>query len=287
MASFLIGKDFYLAFGKLLKALQVINNDIVVIGGFANALYEHFDEAAASPLGTIATKDMDILISDKLTHISEDIVKLLEVEGFVLDSKPIQNKTITKFILKETNFEIEFLCPMYGSDPDRNGNKQLVKEIQKGLTAQPLRFLDLALYNTWKINTQHIPELNHLNIDIQVPSPGAYLIQKFIIRERRRANNPAYMQKDCFYTYEILLKFIDNLDGLVKSVNEVVLYNEIKGKRYNDVKNFIRDFKSFYSGPSSDGIDLIFQELKLMGISDYEKEDINAVFEMFFEALEN
>lgn len=285
MAAFLIDDEFYLALEKLLIALQSINKEIVVIGGFANALYEHFDQATASPLGTIATKDIDILVSDKLTHISEDIAKLLEGEGFVLEPRPIENKTITKFILKDTHFEIEFLCPMYGGDPDRRGNKQLVKEVQKGLTAQPLRFLDLALYNTWRINSRKIPRLKHLNIDIQVPSPGVYLIQKFIIKERRRLNNPASMQKDCFYTYEILLKFKNNLRELAKSVKEVIWYNEAKGKKYKNVKNFTRDFQNFYGSSRSDGIDLIFQELRLMGISDYEKEDIYFIFGMFFKEL--
>ena len=59
---------------------------------------------------------------------------------------------------------------------DRKGERQLVKEIQEGINAQPLRYLDLAQFQPWTVNSESISELKGLNLDIQIPSPGAYLI---------------------------------------------------------------------------------------------------------------
>ena len=81
------------------------------------------------------------------------------------------------------------------------------------------------VYQTWLLN-------------IQIPSPGAYLIQKFIIRGDRR---PAYLQKDCFYMYELLLKFNTNLSELALSVENVIFYND-KKTNYSKVKSFKTDF---------------------------------------------
>ena len=211
MAELKIDNDFFDAFKRLMLALKDYNNDIIVIGGFANALYEYHEKGQPSPLGALSTKDMDLLVSKKVTIINESILKQLVGNGFEVEHKPIEDKYLTKFVLPTTNFEIEFLCPLVGGDPDRHGNKQLVKEVQGGLMAQPLRYLDIAQYEPWIINTENVPTLVGLNLNIQIPSPGAYLIQKFIIRGDRR---PAYLQKDCFYMYELLLKFNTNLSEL-------------------------------------------------------------------------
>ncbi len=127
-----IDQGFYNAFRKLLLALKDYNKEIVIIGGLANALYEYHQYGQNSGLGVLATKDLDVLTSTKVTIINETILESLKKQGFVVDPKPIENKFITKFTLPNSNFEIEFLCPKYGGDPDRNGQDQLVKEIQEG-----------------------------------------------------------------------------------------------------------------------------------------------------------
>ena len=285
MAELEIDDEFYSAFKQLLEALKGINDEIVIIGGMANALYQHHENAKPSPLGNIATKDLDILISDKLTNIDIDITEKLIEKGFEIDPKPIGNKIITKFVLADTNFEIEFLCPMYGGDPDRHEKRQLVKEVQKGLTVQPLRYLDLALYNTWKIDTENIDQLRGLNLSIQIPSPGAYLIQKFIIRNKKAMNSPAFLQKDCFYIYELLLKFSDNFESLVETINEVLDYNLVKKKNYKKVKSFIADFNEYFSGIDSIGIGYVKEELDSRGFFEIGKSDIDTLFTDFLAYL--
>lgn len=281
MAELKIDEGFFEAFKSLMTALKDYNNEIIVIGGFANVLYEYHEKGQASPLGTLSTKDMDLLVSQKITVINETIIKKLESSGFQIDAKPIEDKYLTKFILPSNNFEIEFLCPLTGGDPDRYGNKQLVKEVQSGLNAQPLRYLDLAQYEPWIIDTEKVPALTGLHLKIQIPSPGAYLIQKFIIRGDRR---PAFLQKDCFYIYELILKFNENLSELISSVENILLYNDKKTK-YRLVKSFKVDFFEYFKDKKSAGVTKVIQELRDRGINDINEEDVVASFEDFFKLM--
>lgn len=276
-----IDKEFYDAFKKLLLGLKDYNEEIVIIGGLANALYQYHEYGQNSRLGVLATKDLDVLTSDKVTILNKSIIDGLTEQGFVVDPKPVEDKVITKFTLPDTNFEIEFLCPMKGGDPDKEGKRQLVKEIQDGVKAQPLRYLDLALFDPWTINSKNIPELNDIDIDIQIPNPGAYLIQKFIIKDRRK---PAFAQKDCFYIYELLLKFRDNFDILKGCIDDLVVKNAQKGG-YRKVRGFKEDFKEYFASTLAEGTLRCHRELKARDYDSIEIEDVHAVFDLFFEEL--
>lgn len=281
MAELKIDEEFFEAFRGVMTALKDYNKEIIVIGGFANALYEYHEKGQPSPLGTLSTKDMDLLVSNKVTIVNDSILKKLTHGGFEVEHISIENKYLTKFILPKTNFEIEFLCPMMGGDPDREGNRQLVKVVQAGLHAQPLRYLDLAQYEPWTILSENIPFLKGMNLSIQIPSPGAYLIQKFIIRGERK---PIYLQKDCFYVYELLLKFNKNLPDLALSLSNVIFYNEKKGG-YAKVKTFKKDFKEYFNDKKSEGISRIMQELADRSIKEITEDDVLSTFNDFFKLL--
>ncbi len=180
-----IDQEFYDTFKKLLIALKDYNKDIVIIGGIANALYEYHDYCQNSPLGILATKDIDILTSRKVTIVNKKIIEELKAQGFEVEYRSVENKVITKFILSNTNFEIEFLCPMFGSEYTSKGEKQVITEIQEGINAQPLRYLDIELFDPWIIHSSKIPKLSGIDMNIRIPNTGAYLIQKFIIQDKR------------------------------------------------------------------------------------------------------
>lgn len=276
-----IDQEFFEAFKKVLLALKDYNQEIVIIGGFANALYEYHEYGQDSMLGVLATKDLDILTSDRVTTVNKTILESLKDQGFIVDPKPIEDKVITKFSLPESNFEIEFLCPKYGGDTDREGNEQLVKEIQEGVIAQPLRYLDIALFNPWIVDTKNVPGLNDIDMKIQIPNPGAYLIQKFIIKDRRKA---IYAQKDCFYIYELLLKFRDHIDELKSCIDNILVMNS-KKRRYHKVKNFKENFIDYFSYAEADGIVRCHDELRDRGYDSIGVEDIVAMFDLFIGEL--
>jgi hypothetical protein len=115
-------------------------------------------------------------------------------------------------------------------------------------------------------------------LDIQIPSAGAYLIQKFIIRND--INRTRFNQKDAFYTYELLLKFRDNLNFVVESVGEVELFN-LKNGNYKKVKNFRKDFAAYYAGKNSEGIPKVMKEVRQRGIKGLTEDDVAYVFNEF------
>jgi hypothetical protein len=272
-----LDKDFFEALKKVLNALREYNEHFVIVGGLSNALYEYHNMKLKSPLETIATKDIDILVSKKVTIVNEPISKKLIDEGFVVDPKPIESKVITKFKLDGTNFDIEFLCPMEGD------GRKVVEEVQPQLTAQALRYLDLALYNPWTVNTDQIPHLEGMGgLEIQLPSPGSYLVQKFIIRND--VNRVRYNQKDAFYTYELLLKFAEKLTVLATSVREIEAYNLLRPK-YGKVKTFRKDFEEYYGNKNATGIQKIMKELQKRSINDIAEEDVASLFREFITVL--
>ncbi len=123
--------------------------------------------------------------------------------------------------------------------------------------------------------------MNDINLEIQIPNPGAYLIQKFIIKDRRK---PVFHQKDCFYIYELLLKFRDNFNQLKNCIDNVLVMNSRKG-HYRKVKNFKANFIDYFSSVSAGGITLCYKELRDRGHNSIDIEDIVATFELFIEEI--
>jgi len=101
--------------------------------------------------------------------------------------------------------EVEFLCPLSGA---KGGRKRALAStaVQEGLRAQPLRYLDLLLHEPWAVGLATVPGFEDLtDVQILVPNPAAYFVQKVLIRSQRRAR--ALMEKDCYYLYEVSVLF--------------------------------------------------------------------------------
>jgi hypothetical protein len=108
--------------------------------------------------------------------------------------------------------ELEFLCPLSGVPGGRRKENAAV-EVQAGLLAQPLRYLDILTLNPWRIDLGVAPEFKEFKgVMIRVPNPAAYVAQKVLIRDQRR--KPESKAKDCYYIYEVSVVFRDNLPAL-------------------------------------------------------------------------
>lgn len=282
----IINEDFYNAIRSLITSLGDATEHVVFVGGFANALYEYVEHANSSGLGDLYTKDIDLLTKRNLKESVGDLSERLERGGFKVELKGSSSEPVTKFCLKNKsgNFEVEFLCPKYGGDPDRKGKDQNVTWITDSVTAQPLRYMDLPLENKIELSTECVPKLKGLDKKIYLPSPGAYLIQKFIVIGRRQGT--AAKEKDYMYCYELLAKFRDNLDYLANEVNNVVAWVVIKKKNYKLVKSFKDDFKKAFATDKSVGIIAASKELEVRRIN-INPGAIQSLFEEFFEALDS
>jgi hypothetical protein len=118
----------------------------------------------------------------------------------------------------EEAYSLEFLTPLTGPPVDRAGRVTVTADIQAGVTAQRLRYLELLLETPWRVSFAGIPgiEAEGEPLTVQVPHPGAFMVQKLlIVDERTRADRRA---KDLAYLYQVASLFRRELPALAAEV---------------------------------------------------------------------
>ena len=202
-------------FGDAVDVLRPYLDDIICIGGCANALYRYHDLASSSAPEYLGTKDSDWALPVRLAQrTTEPLAKLMTKAGFVEQLLVSDSEPVVKYRPKGDAIaaDIEFLCPLSGAPGVRKRENAAV-EVQEGLMAQPLRYLEILTRNPWQVNLGLAPEFRRFKgVMVQVPNPTAYVVQKILIRDqRRRAESRA---KDCYYIYEVSVVFRDSLAAL-------------------------------------------------------------------------
>ncbi len=201
-------------FGDVVNVLRPYLGDIVCIGGCANALYRHHELASSPAPEYLGTKDSDWALPVRLAQKTEEpLAKLMTKAGFVEDLQGSMTEPVVKYKPKDAiAADIEFLCPLSGI-PGGRKNENAAIEVQKGLMAQPLRYLEILAKNPWQVDLGRAPEFRRLKgVMVQVPNPAAYVVQKVLIRDQRRKTES--LAKDCYYLYEVAVVFRDNLAAL-------------------------------------------------------------------------
>ncbi|HLY74412.1 MAG TPA: GSU2403 family nucleotidyltransferase fold protein [Planctomycetota bacterium] len=177
----------------LVAALQPIKpylGDLVLCGGWTLLIYRRWVVMDGGPL-PMATMDLDLAVSRRLDVVSRPVNELLREAGFRENYIGMDEPTIT--YVKEGAPEIEFLTPRSGNRPAHP------VEVQRGLKADPLRFIEVILESTRTVT------LRGMELRIRVPTPEAYLYQKGLSFPRRR--DDAKKAKDLAYLFELLHNF--------------------------------------------------------------------------------
>ncbi|MGK5085660.1 GSU2403 family nucleotidyltransferase fold protein [Bdellovibrionota bacterium FG-1] len=257
-----VDEQFFRAFGSLVQALEPYLSNIVFIGGVSNALYGYHPAAQPSGRRPLMTKDLD-LATDRKIPVSPEaprIAELLDGAGFKANQEVLMTYGLTKFRLdtgaaSSADFEIEFLCPLVGKD-----RGEMAAEVQAGVSATPLRFMDLPLWDPWHLEVRRLPGLSEFGQTIQIPNPAAYLVQKFITMFRREGRTrKSAMQKDAFYIYEFCLKFRDALPLVDGEISRL-----IAATVYNDVRSFRADFTEHFNAETSPGVLKVLNEARTL-----------------------
>lgn len=202
-------------FLSTVQTLKPYLSDIICIGGCANALYR-IHEAASSPVPDyLGTKDIDWAVPSRLAaREGKSLSDLMKKAGFVEELHGTQAHPVVKYRSGNETVaaEIEFLCPLSGMRGGRQNDNAAV-EVQTGLMAQPLRYLDVLTRNPWMVDLGKAPEFRKFKgVLVRVPNPAAYVVQKILIRDQRRKLE--FKAKDCYYIYEVSVVFRDNLAAL-------------------------------------------------------------------------
>ena len=236
---------------RVLDTIQAYLQDIILIGGFASLLYRFHEEATQVDSHYLITYDVDLAAEGKI-HIRGDnsIHDLLEKAGFECKLLGNFEEPIVKYYpteIKESKYYVEFLSPLSGSGTKRNGKPDLIETIQKDLSAQKLRYLDLLMKNTSKVHTSSISDLQEQpDLIVRIPDPSMYIMQKILILKER---GPTDRNKEYAYIYQTLTCFRKHLKSLARRY--AVLITNQDWKRW--YFNFLRLSHDLFRKPESDG----------------------------------
>ncbi len=178
------------------SAIELLNNvgiikHVMVIGSWAEYLYTNIFTEEYIP--NIHTKDIDLFYRDiNKPQMKIDFISLMRENGFTYDELP--DTGIAKFY-KEGLIELEFLSQVKGS-----GINTVNKINSLGIKSEGLR--DINILNNYPYN------IVVRGINITVPEPSAYIIQKILSNPSRV---PAYKkQKDILTVKELLPHVLSN-----------------------------------------------------------------------------
>ncbi len=244
-------------FKRMAVALKPYASELVCIGGCANALYRHHPLAAEGWPAYLGTMDVDWAVRQPLplTGSSKRLTDLMAEAGFIEELTGSGTKPVVKYRSRSgegaATAEVEFLCPLSGVRGARGGHTAST-EVQSGLYAQPLRYLDLLLYQPWEVDLATVPGFADLSgLLVRVPNPAAYFIQKILIRSQRRESE--LMAKDCYYMYEIAVIFRKSLGELNRAYKAMEVHSPVWAKWLSSFRvSSERLFKSAVAeGPTS------------------------------------
>lgn len=196
------------------RAMGPYRQDVVVTGGLVPLLYRYHPQYSQPRQQPLLTGDLDFTVPESLPLRGERrLVDCLEQGGFVIiPSRSIAQHALPKHFFQRREHGIEnlapihgeFLSPLTGSEADRDGNPKSPREVQSGLNAEALRYLDLLLWNPVSFRLDSISELE-INekdgLEVLLPRPGAYLVQKLLCSQRRRKIEKR--DKDFAYVYDV------------------------------------------------------------------------------------
>lgn len=199
-------------FARLVKAIHPWLPHLVIVGGWAHRLHLFHPLATAQEYQPLRTRDVDLAFSPR-APLGDDLKQALTNAGFKEELSGESTPPVTHYTLgeEEVGFYAEFLTVLRGDGLKRDGQRDLTVA-KAGITAQKLRYLDLLLIAPWSISVgpdNGVP-LDR-PVDILVPNPVSFMIQKFLIHSRRDAHKKA---QDVLYIHDTLQLFGGSLEKL-------------------------------------------------------------------------
>lgn len=216
--------DEFLA--HVLQAFRPYLDTLILIGGFAVRLYELHPRATSIEMRVLRTLDADFAAPPVIApRPSGTLVELADAAGFNPDLRSEYTPPVLKFVPRDSTtapgadrYTVEFLTPLTGRSADRAGSPLVTATIKPGLTAQRLRFLDLLQIDPWQVSVGDLSGVrpNTPPLEVRVPHPGFFIIQKILIADRRDPETER--PKDMAYIYQVVNLFSRDLPTLARDV---------------------------------------------------------------------
>jgi hypothetical protein len=168
-------------FSRLALTLEPWRKQIVFVGGWAFRLYHYEPRAYTADHNPIFTQDADVAYAVR-EPLEGDIKETLVGAGFTEEPNLAGgfNPPAMRYTLggDANGFYAEFLTPLTNSGKKRDGKggwAEDATELNAGIVAQKLRYLEVLLYEPWLVT---IPEgesgLGEAVVDLRVPNPVSF-----------------------------------------------------------------------------------------------------------------
>lgn len=201
---------------KTLAALGDYVQDIVLVGGWVTHIYALIWPSEQRILER-RTFDVDAAVRGKLLVRSRlRLDSRLEAQGYVVRIGGMSGPAAQRFenLENEDLLDIEFLLPLTG--PSRH---QTV-EIQKGVVAQALRYLNILLDSVMEVYASgELLGGDVVTFPIRVPTPGAFIYHRGLAFVER--TDRPMQAKDLYYIFETWMNYPDRRDDIVRDIDEL------------------------------------------------------------------
>ena len=198
-------------FARLIEAMRPWLIHLVIVGGWAHRLHRFHPLATDQEYQPLRTRDVDLAFSPT-APLDGDLSQALSKAGFEQELSGEFTPPVIHYRLGEedTGFFAEFLTVKKGDGLRRDGQPDLTVS-KAGITAQKLRHLELLLEAPWKvyIAADRVPV--DRPVDLIVPNPVSFIIQKLLIQKHRDAEKQA---QDTLYIHDTLELFGASLEEL-------------------------------------------------------------------------
>ncbi len=200
-------------FARLVEAIGPWLDRLVIVGGWAHRLHRLDRRAIVPPYPALRTRDADLAFSPDAPPTG-DLLSALTAAGFQEHLSGEHAPPVTYYQLGEEadgGFYTEFLTALHGGGVRRSGASDATVA-HAGITAQKLRHLQVLLAAPWIIAiTQDVGFPIARAVEVLVPNPVSFMVQKLLIHKYRHGNKRA---QDVLYIHDTLELFGSSLEDL-------------------------------------------------------------------------
>jgi hypothetical protein len=162
------------------------------------------------------TEDADVATPKDLPKKSQSLDEELTSGGYVARLSGEGPLPVTKYYPEgdESGLYVEFIAAQIGGFYNkRTGKSDDLLEVA-GITAQKLRYVDLLLFEPWKLrlSKENGFDVGDDELVIQLANPASYLAQKVLTLNRRA--DLKKRPKDALYIHDTLTMFGEGFDAL-------------------------------------------------------------------------
>lgn len=233
---------------SLLKAMEVLApylDEIVIVGGWVPFLYNRYGQMS-SPHPLLRTMDIDVVVPRRVKERGRlTIYELLLRAGYEARIYG-SDVPVVKYELASPVTEIEFITPEIGKPG------KAVLTVQRGLTAQALRYVQILLENTKKIKISDTMYGSDISLVVTVPLPGAFIYQKGLTLSPGSRRPSPKVSKDLYYIFS----FVDSSRELRDSIPAEI--NSLRSRYAASwFRSFVKNLNDYFPEAGGEGPALV------------------------------